>query len=49
VLWLCHRHLTPKYWQLVTEGAASKRVHHLRLPGQICSFLKGVKKEHLNQ
>ena len=49
VLWLCHRHLTPKYWQLVTEGAASKRVHHLRSPGQICSFLKGVKKEHLNQ
>jgi adenylate kinase family enzyme len=48
VLWLCHRDLTPKYRQLVAEGAASKRVHHLRSPGQICSFLKGVK-ERLNQ
>jgi hypothetical protein len=48
VLWLCHRHhrhLTPNYRQLEAEGAASKRVHWLRSPGQICSFLKGVKKE----
>jgi adenylate kinase family enzyme len=43
VLWLCHRHLTPRYRRLVAEEAASKRVHHLRSPGQICSFLKGVK------
>ena len=49
VLWLCHRHVTPKYRQLVAKGAASKRVHHLRSPGQICSFLKGVKKERLNR
>jgi len=49
VLWLCHRHLTPKYRQLVAEGAASKRVHHLRSPGQICAFLKGVKEEHVNR
>jgi hypothetical protein len=47
VLWVCHRHLTPRYRQLVPEGA-SKSVHHLRSPGQICSFLKGVKEEHLN-
>lgn len=49
VLWLCHRHLTPMYRQLVAEGAASKRVHHLKSPGQIYSFLEGVKKERLNQ
>jgi len=44
VLWLCHHHLTPKYRQLVAEAAASKRVHHLRSPGQIRSFLEGVKR-----
>ncbi len=40
VLWLCHRNLTPKYRQLVTEAAASKRAHHLRSPAQIQSFLE---------
>jgi hypothetical protein len=44
VLWLGHRHLTFKYRQLVAEGAASKRLHHLKSPGQIYSFLEGVKK-----
>jgi adenylate kinase family enzyme len=48
VLWLCHRHLTPKYRQLVTEAAASKRVHHLRSPAQIQSFMETVKNERLN-
>jgi adenylate kinase family enzyme len=45
VLRLCHRRLTPKYRQLVTEEATSKRVHHLRSPAQIESFLDVVKKE----
>jgi len=48
VLWLCHRHLTPKYRQLVTEAAASKQVHHLRSPAQIQSFVETVKNERLN-
>ena len=39
------RHLTPGYRQLVTEAAASKRVHHLRSPGQIRAFLEAVKVE----
>jgi hypothetical protein len=43
VLWLCHRHLTPKYRQLVIEAAASKRVHHLRSAAQIQSFIETVK------
>jgi adenylate kinase family enzyme len=47
VLWPCHRHLTPKYRQLVTEAAASKRVHHLRSPAQTQSFLEAVKNERL--
>ena len=48
VLWLCHRHLTPKYRQLVTEAAAYKRVHHLRSPAQIQSFVEAVKDEGRN-
>ena len=48
VLWLCHRHLTPKYRQLVREAAASKRVHHVRSPAQIRSLLETVKSKRLN-
>jgi adenylate kinase family enzyme len=49
VLWLCHRYLTPKYRQLVVDEAALKRVHHLRSPAQIQSFLEMVKNEHLEE
>ena len=42
VLWLCHKHLTPKYRQLVVEQAASKEVHHLRSPAQVRRFLAAV-------
>ena len=45
VVWLCHRHLTPRYRQLVAEARASKRVHHLRSPAQIRAFLESVKTE----
>ena len=48
VLWLCHRHLTPKYRKLVAEEAASKDVHHLKSNGHIRSFLEGVRKDRLN-
>jgi adenylate kinase family enzyme len=44
VLWLCHRHLTPKYRQLI-GGSASKRVHHLRSPAQLNAFLEAVENE----
>jgi len=46
VIPLCHRHLTPKYRQLVADAAATKRVHHLRSPAQIRSFLDAVRSEH---
>jgi adenylate kinase family enzyme len=49
VLWLCHRHLTSKYRQLVADGAASKRVHHLRSRREIYSFLEATKEGYLNQ
>ena len=41
----CHRHLTPKYRQLVTDAVASKRVHHLRSRAQIRRFLEAVRNE----
>ena len=34
----CHRSLTPKYRQLVAEASASKRVHHLKSPGEMQHF-----------
>ncbi len=45
VIPLCHRHLTPKYRQLVAEAAAAKRIHHLRSPAQIRYFLEAVGNE----
>lgn len=45
VIGLCHRHLTPKYRQLVEDAAGSKRVHHLRSARQIRSFLEEIEKE----
>ena len=41
----CHRYLTPRYRQLVVDAAASKRVHHLRSPGEIVAFLAAVENE----
>lgn len=43
VLPLCHRHLTPRYRQLVTESASSKQVHHLKSLKDIDDFLCRVK------
>jgi adenylate kinase family enzyme len=44
VVWLCNRHLAPKYRQLVADAAGSKRIHHLRSPAQIRSFLEAAEK-----
>jgi adenylate kinase family enzyme len=46
VVGLCHRHLTPRYRQLVADAASTKRVHHLRSPAEIRSFLEAVKQDH---
>jgi adenylate kinase family enzyme len=45
VLWLCHRHLTPKYRELVGEARRHKRVYHLRSSAEIGAFLATVKLE----
>jgi len=39
VLRLCHRHLTPKYRELVSEMRLRKSVHHLRSAAEIGAFL----------
>ena len=46
VIPLCHRYLTPKYRQLVADMAASKRVHHLKSPRALASFLDAVRHEY---
>jgi len=45
VLWLCHRHLTPKYRALVSEVTSTKRVHHLRSAREMSDFLDAVRVE----
>lgn len=42
VLWACHRHLTPKYREFVSEARRHKRVHHLRSRDDISAFLASV-------
>jgi adenylate kinase family enzyme len=42
VLWLCHRHLTPKYRELVSEARHHKGVYHLRCSAEISTFLATV-------
>ena len=45
VVWLCHRHLTPRYRQLVADTSSSKRVHHLKSASEIEAFLEAVEQE----
>lgn len=42
VLWLCHRHLTPRYRELVQQAQPHKRVHHLRSRRDIAAFLSAA-------
>jgi adenylate kinase family enzyme len=45
VLWLCHRHLTPKYRELVSAARRQKRVYHLRFAAGMETLLKEVRGE----
>lgn len=45
VVWGCHRHLTPRYRQLVAGARREKRVCHLRSPAEISGFLAAVERE----
>ena len=46
VLWQCHRTMTPEYRQFVAGVVASKRVHHLKSPAEMGSFLNAVRREY---
>src|SRR5262249_34361671 len=41
----CHRYVTPRYRQLITEMALSKRVAHLTSPREMAAFLDHVRNE----
>lgn len=43
VLWLCHRHLTPKYRELVSAARHNKRVYHLKSAAGMEAFLSEAK------
>ena len=44
VLWLCHRHLTPRYRQLVAGAASTKQVHRLTSPAEMRAFLEEIER-----
>ena len=46
VVWRCHRHLTPRYRQLVADTASTKQVHHLKSPAEMRTFLEAIRQEH---
>ena len=46
-VFLCHRHLTPRYRQMVIDMATVKRVHHLRSPAEMAGFLQAVEREYV--
>jgi adenylate kinase family enzyme len=48
VLWLCHRHLTPKYRVLVRDARPHKRVYHLKSSAEIVTFLASANREARN-
>jgi hypothetical protein len=45
VIWLCPRHLTTKYWRLVSGLAASKPIHHLKTRLAMNDLVLAVKNE----
>ena len=49
VLWLCHRHLTPKYRAYISTAAESKQVFHLRSRSDVAGFLREVNRDRLGR
>lgn len=43
-LWLCHRYLTPRYRQFVSQ-VTTQEVHHLKSAADISQFLVGLSNE----
>jgi adenylate kinase family enzyme len=45
VLWLCHKHLTPRYRQYIEQAQNTKRVYHIRSTEQIAHFFESIENE----
>jgi adenylate kinase family enzyme len=43
-IWLCDRHLTPRYRAYVAQAAATRQVVHLRSPADVADFLERVER-----
>jgi adenylate kinase family enzyme len=44
-LWLCHKHLTPKYREYIKQSQSIKRVYHIRSTEQISQFFGLIENE----
>lgn len=42
VLWLCHKHLTPKYREYIEQAQSVKSVYHIRSAWQILEFFASI-------
>jgi len=45
VLWLCHKHLTPRYRQYIEQTQNTKSVYHIRSTEQIAQFFESIENE----
>jgi hypothetical protein len=45
VLWLCHKHLTPRYRQYIEQAQNTKSVYHIRSTEQIAQFFEAIENE----
>jgi adenylate kinase family enzyme len=45
VLWLCHKHLTPRYRQYIEQAQNTKSVYHIRSTEQIAQFFESIENE----
>jgi adenylate kinase family enzyme len=42
VLWLCHKHLTPRYREYIEQAQNTKSVYHIRSTEQIAQFFESI-------
>ncbi len=48
VLWLCHKHLTPKYREYIEQAKSAKSVYHIRTTKQISQFFELIANDSPN-
>ena len=47
-LWLCHKHLTPRYRKYIEQAQNTKSVYHIRYTKQITQFLESIETAYKN-